>query len=100
MFLGELLKFTAENQDFIREASLIDKELLTLQQKVANLKKKMVNHDLVDKAFQNFWREVVSSIAQFDEIIIDLKEILKKKDEELIRALNVWIRSNGNKYSS
>jgi hypothetical protein len=100
MFLGELLKFTGEDQDFIKETSLIDKELLSLQQKVGNLKKKMTNHDLIDEAFQNFWRETVSSIAYFDEIIVDLKEILKKKDEELVKALNTWIRNNGNKYSS
>lgn len=40
-----------------------------------------MNHDLVDEAFQNFWREVVASVTHFDEIIVDLKSILKKKDE-------------------
>jgi uncharacterized protein Yka (UPF0111/DUF47 family) len=100
MLLGELLRITGENQEFVRETSLIDKEMLNLQQKIANLKKKMANPDLVDEYFQNFWKETVSSVAQFDETIVELNEILKKKDEDLIKELNSWIRKNGNKYTT
>jgi hypothetical protein len=41
LLLGEFLEKTAEGQDFVKEVSLIDRELLNIQQKVERLKKKM-----------------------------------------------------------
>ena len=63
MLLAELMKITAGNQAFVRETSLIDKELLTLQQLVINLKKKMINPELVDESFRNYWRHMVQTVV-------------------------------------
>jgi hypothetical protein len=43
----------------------------------------MVNPDMVDESFRNFWRHMVASVAEFDSIVLELKEILKKKDGDL-----------------
>jgi hypothetical protein len=63
MLLSELMNTTAGKQAFVRETSLIDRELLTLQSLVINLKKKMVNPELVDESFHSYWRHMVATVV-------------------------------------
>jgi hypothetical protein len=45
---------------------MIDMQLLSIQQKITSLKKKMTNPELIDEIFQNFWKETIAAIANFD----------------------------------
>lgn len=58
----------------------------------------MANQDVLDQAFIKFWKQISLSISIFNSAVVELRKILMKKGEELVKDLNKWINQNADKY--
>ncbi len=77
---------------------MIDQQLLGIGQTLLSLKKKAGNQDVFEQAFNTFWKQISHSISIYDEAVVELRKILLKKGEELVKELNKWINQNSDKY--
>ncbi len=77
---------------------MIDQQLLSINQSLLKLKKRAANQDVLEQAFIKFWKQISLSISLFDVAVGELRKVLLKKDEELVKDLNKWINQNFDKY--